>query len=278
MRPFFILPLLIAMSSLSFADEASDAIQEAKEALKSAAFDKAIKAATIAIDKDDKNAVAYFIRGEAESMQRKTKEAFADFDQALKLDPKYAIAYDRRGSEAFKLGKIKESIADFDTFIKMQPKAEESHWKRGISCYYAARFADGAKQFKFGEKVYGNDVENAFWHYLCNARDVGVEKARKEMLKIGNDTRVPFMKIYDLILGKAKPEEILTAAEKAPLDKDDKIEALFYAHLYVALNYEAEGDKKKALETMEIAVNKYKISHYMWDVANTHLILSAAKK
>ena len=50
------------------------------------------------------------------------------------------------------------------------------------------------------------------------------------------------------IRGKAKPDEVIETAEKAKLDDEDKNEALFYAHLYVGLNYEAEGDAKKCIE------------------------------
>src|SRR5262249_28537182 len=145
------------------------------------------------------------------------------------------------------------------------------HWQRGISYYYAGRFADGAAQFQLGQLAFGNDVENAFWHYLCNARQEGVEKARQNILKVGRDRRVPMMKIYDLIQGKARPEDIIMTPEDAKLKDEARNEALFYAQLYVALNYEAEGDAKKCLEHMEEA-HKHKIGHYMWDVANVHLM------
>jgi lipoprotein NlpI len=268
-----VLPFLLVLPMNLQADEFDDALAVAREGLKRGNADQVLKAAQVAIEAKPKSPEGYFYRGEGYGLQRKSKEAIDDFNKAIEIDPKYALAYDRRGGELFKLGKVKASIEDFDTFIKMQPKAEESHWRRGISYYYAERFNDGAKQFKLGEKVYGNDVENAFWHYLCNARDVGIEKARKEMLKIGTDTRVPFMKIYDLIQGKIKAEEVLKEAENAKLDKEDKQEAMFYAHLYVALNYEAQGQKDKAIEVLEKGVKNYKISHYMWDVGNVHLML-----
>jgi lipoprotein NlpI len=276
MRTLLLLALLTPVSLR--ADEFDDAIALARDALKRQNAEQVIKAARVAITSRPKSPEGYFYRGEGHGLQRQSKEAVADFDKAIELDPNFALAYDRRGGEQFKLGNIKESIDDFDAFIKMRPKAEENHWRRGISYYYAGKFADGAKQFKLGEKVYDNDVENAFWHYLCNARDVGVEKARKDLLKIGTDTRVPFMKIYDLIQGKAKPEEVLAAAEKANLDKEDKNEAMFYAHLYVGLNYEAEGKKDKAIEVIGKGVANHKISHYMWDVGNVHLLLLKKEK
>ena len=112
-----------------------------------------------------------------------------------------------------------------------------------------------------------NDVENAAWHYLCNARVVGVERARSEMLKIGKDRRVPMMEVYALCAGKAKPADVLAAARAGDPGEADLKRRLFYAHLYLGLYYEAEGDKKKALEHMTKAADDYQTGQYMGDVA-----------
>jgi lipoprotein NlpI len=84
------------------------------------------------------------------------------------------------------------------------------------------------------------------------------------------------MRVYDLLQGKAKPADVVETAEKADLEKRDKTEALFYAHLYVGLYYEAHGDEAKCREHMAAAVER-KIGHYMWDVANVHLARMAKK-
>ena len=47
-------------------------------------------------------------------------------------------------------------------------------------------------------------------------------------------------------------------------------EQLFYAHLYIGLYFETEGNKKKALEHIAIAAGDHPIGHYMWDVARVH--------
>ena len=276
--PYFLLLLAFAaMTTPVRADDADDLVKKARAALKKGNAAEALAAASKAVELAPKNPVALFTRGEAYEAMRKHDEAIRDFDRVIELDPKFALAYDRRGSERFKLGKIKESIEDFDKFLALRPDALPSHWKRGISYYYAGRFGDGAKQFKAGEVVFGDDVENAFWHYLCNARLEGAEKARAKLLKVGPDKRVPMMKVYDLIAGKAKPADVIATAENAKLKGEDREEALFYAHLYVALSYEAEGDAKKCREHLAEAVEKHKIGHYMWDVGNVHLQLLRKK-
>jgi len=264
--------------STARADEADEAIKKTLGALKNGDNDAALKAAEEAVKADPKKAYAWFVRGEAKARFRKHEEAIKDYEKAYELDNKLNVAINQRGGERFRLGQVKESIEDFEKFIKAVPEAYDDHWRYGISLYYAGRAADGAKQFKAGEKAFGNDVENVFWHYLCNARVDGLEKARKAILPVGEDGRIPMKQVYALIRGKVKPEEVIETAEKAKLDAEQKNEALFYAHLYVGLNYEAEGNEKKCVEHLTTAVDKHKISHYMWDVGNVHLKLLKMKK
>jgi lipoprotein NlpI len=259
--------------STTRADETDDLLAAVRAALKAGDNDAALKASTAAVKLAPKNAGAWFLHGEALGHFRKHDEAIQAYDKAHELDPKMMVAINQRGGERFRKGDVKGSIEDFEAYIKSNPKAYDDHWRYGISLYYAGRFAEGTKQFKAGEKAFGDDVENAFFHYLCNARDKGLDKARAELLKVGPDSRVPMMKIYALIQGKAKPEEVIATAETAKLDEARRNEALFYGHLYVGLNYEAEGNAKKCEEHLRIAIEKHKIGHYMWDVGNVHLML-----
>src|SRR5262249_21028907 len=169
-----------------------------------------------------------------------------------------------------KLGKITESLADFDKFLELRPEERPGHWQRGIALYYAGKFEEGARQFKAGDKVFADDVENAVWHYLCNAKVVGPEKARTQLLKIGTDKRVPMMVVYDLFAGKAKPEDVMVAVQKGKPKGPELKSRLFYAHLYLGLYYDSTGDKKKAAEHLTKAGEDEKVGGYMGDVARVH--------
>jgi lipoprotein NlpI len=265
--------VLVAAVSVAAADDEKpkDLVEKAQAALTTGRHQEAIALATKAIQLEPTNARAQLILGSALEALGKHTEAIAAFTKCIALDPKMADAYDHRGSEYFKLGKIDKSLADFDRFLELNPKARPAHWKRGIALYYAGKYADGAKQFKAGDKVFADDVENAVWHYICNAHVIGADKARDAILKIGKDKRVPLMVVYDLFKGKAKPEDVLKAAKEGkPTDQELK-ERLFYAHLYLGLYYESAGDKKRTLEHMTKAAEEYKLGGYMWDVARVHL-------
>ena len=199
-------------------------------------------------------------------------------DKAIATDPKAGAAYQLRGLTKFKLGNIAGSIADFDKYIDLEPKQKARHWQRGISYYYAGRFDDGMRQFEGYQTVDSNDVENAVWRYLCQAKKDGIKKARADMLKIGKDARVPMKEIYELFAGRLKPQDVLDAAKAGRPSEEKLNERLFYAHLYLGLFFESEGDAKKALEHLTVAAD-HKIGHYMWDVARVHRdLLRKAKK
>jgi lipoprotein NlpI len=261
--------VLVVAVILARGDSNEDYVQQASRALTNKETRKAIELADKAIAANPKDARGYLLRGSGFEMLRQHDKAIADFTRCLERDPKLDVAYDHRGSEQFILGHIKESLEDFDKFLELQPKAAPAHWKRGIALYYAHRYADGRKQFKDGDKVYGNDVENAVWHFLCNAKLNGIDKARAEMLKIGKDERVPMMEVYDLFIGKCKPADVLASAKAGDVAAALRKQQLFYAHLYLGLYYDALGDKRKALDHMRLASGEYRLG-YMGDVAHVH--------
>ena len=178
--------------------------------------------------------------------------------------------YHQHGCDLFKMGKFKESVAAFDQYLALKPERQPSHWQRGISCYYAGLYKEGAKQFEAYQDFDNADVENAVWRYMCMARADGTAKARKAILKIGNDKRVPMREVYELFSGRLKPAQVLDKAKAGDLQPNQLNSQLFYAHLYVGIYYDLEGDKQKALTHLQTATEDHRIGHYMWDVARVH--------
>jgi lipoprotein NlpI len=279
MRTLFVaaLPLLLVAGPrppLAWADTGAEKLlEEAAAAFKAGKYQAAAGLAEKAATTDPKDANGPFLAGLARLQLRENEAAVKNLTTAIDRDPKLAAAYDRRGDAHLKLGAFREAIADFDTFLEMRPKAAPDHWRRGIALYYAGRYDDGRKQFDLHRTVNPEDVENSAWHYLCNARATSPKKAREDLIPVTRDARVPMKEVLLLFAGKLTPADVLAAAEAPKLTGDDRTEARFYAHLYVALYYESEKDTAKAREHLTAAVEKYKIGHYMWDVAAAHLAL-----
>lgn len=214
----------------------------------------------------------------AASRKGDSKTAVHLLTKAIEADADSAGLLRWRGREYFRLGEVSKSIVDFDRYVKALPAEEKTLWERGISLYYDGQFDRGAAQFELYQTYHDNDVENAVWRYLCVARDKGVPQARRTLLPIKNDRRVPMMKIYDLYQGKATSDDVMAAAKAGEPDEAELKHRLFYAHLYIGLFHEAAGAEQLARQHIQLAAQMYPISHYMGDVARVHAARLAKAK
>jgi lipoprotein NlpI len=166
----------------------------------------------------------------------------------------------------FEGGRFAESAAGFDRLIKIVPESAPQLWQRGIALYYAGRFKDCRAQFELHRTVNPDDVENAFWHFLCVARAESPEKARAALLPVGPDARVPMRQVYMMLQGTQTPDQVLAAA-------GGEAAAQFYARLYAGLYSEAIGKKDLALEHIRAAAaDRFATAGgYMHMVARVHL-------
>lgn len=249
--------------------DTTELAQQAVAAYRKGDIPAAIALATKLTEAAPKQASAWMLRAQLHVTQRDHAKAAADYAEVIKLDPKSANAWQARGEAYFKLGKIAESIADFDKFLELVPAQKPHHWQRGISLYYAARFKDGKEQFEIHQTVNSNDVENAVWHFLCAARADGVAAAKKGLIPIEGDGRVPMAEVHRLFAGKAKPDDVLAAA-KAASAPGRAGEPMFYANLYLGIYFEAIGDAKQARDYILKAAQRADENGYMGDVARVH--------
>jgi len=174
-----------------------------------------------------------------------------------------------RGMLHFREDKIAVSIQDFNRAAELDPQMAPQLWQRGISDYYAGKFDEGRRQFELHKTVNPNDVENAAWHFLCVARQRGIDQARNDLMKIdlAQDDRVPMAEIYAFYAGRGTEETVFKAAKNAETES-----ARMYAHLYLGLYFEAAGDAKKARSNLQQAAAARVSDNYMHDVAKVHLL------
>ena len=193
--------------------------------------------------------------------------------QPLHGEEKDANTFFREGVQAFYDAKPKESVAAFDGVIKLAPQAAPQLWQRGLSLYYAEEYKKGREQFELHQTVNPNDVENAAWHFICVAKHEGVEAARKVLIPIKGDSRVPMKEVHDLFAGKGTEDEVLKAAGNKDSGTAELQNQLCYAHLYLGLYEEALGHADKAKEHMLKAAKDFKQDHYMGKTAQVHVKL-----
>jgi lipoprotein NlpI len=179
----------------------------------------------------------------------------------------------RQGETAFFAGKMAEALVAWDAKIAAAPDRRPHHWQRGIALYYAQKYTEGRAQFEAHQKVNPEDVENAVWHFLCVAKLENIAAARKVYIPITHDARVPMAEIHALFAGSGSEAAVMAAAEKTPRPGTTLDGQRAYAHLYLGLYAEAQGENKKCLAHLREAVARFPEDNYMGRVARVHLRL-----
>ena len=252
------------------AEDANALLADARKALAEHDGGAALDLANKAVAADESNVQARAFRAGLLDTMGQLEQSLADYDKLIELQPEDANAHQRRGIARFKLGQFKESVADFDKELKLRPAGKPYHWQRGIALYYAGDYKAGREQFELHKTVNPGDVENAAWHFLCVAKESGVDAARKALIPVVGDSRIPMAKIHDLFAGTANDDDVMRAAIVGNPDPDELKDRLFYAHLYVGLYHEAIGDAAGAKQHIDLAATNYRQNHYMGWVARVH--------
>jgi len=172
-----------------------------------------------------------------------------------------------KAADDFRTGRIAAAVKGFDRAALLSPAEAPFMWQRGIAQYYAGQFKECARMFASHRTVNPDDVENAAWHFLCVAKSESLEAARRQMLPVGPDTRVPMREIYQLFQGRMTVQQVIDAARS-------DVRAQFYAHLYSGLYLHATGNRDAAYAEITIAAEPRfaAAGGYMHDVAHVHLM------
>jgi lipoprotein NlpI len=209
-------------------------------------------------------------------MKKEHEEAVARWTKAIEAEPSNVEAWSRRGDARFFRGEFKEAAADYDRMAALKESLGPSHWRRGIAWFYAGEHAKAARQFEEYHSHDDVDRENGIWRFLSQAKAHGLAKAREGLLKYRKDDREPFPAVYELFAGRTTPEKILEGIKSAELGEEEREKRLFYAHLYVGLNFAIEEKREPAAVHLRAATANawgpkggYGPS-FMWHVGRLH--------
>ncbi len=171
----------------------------------------------------------------------------------------------------FSAGRLSESVSGFDEVATLVPSVAPQLWQRGIALYYVGRYQDCREMFEAHRTVNPNDVENAVWHFLCVARQESPVAALAALLPVGPDSRMPMTEIYRMFQNNLRPDDVMKVAQRAP--SRVRLRAVFYAHLYIGLYYEAIGSEAMAREHLVLAAEDTyaRVGGYMHTVARVHV-------
>lgn len=267
--------IIAVLAAAAFVARAADTARPADKAVdeviglwRSGKTNEALASAERALASEPKNSRLLSVRSQMHLRAGRLAAAEADLTSAIAIEPDSGWLRQERGQLRFRDGRIEGAVEDFDKAVLLAPGSFPHNWQRGIALYYAGRFGDGRKQFEAHQTVNRSDVENAAWHFLCTARDAGIGEARKHLIPIEGDPRIPMREVQQLFAGKADAAAVLAAAEKG--DESDREEQRFYAHLYLGLYFEATGETEQRDRHIREAARLADPRNYMGAVAKVH--------
>ena len=203
-------------------------------------------------------------------VEGKFAEVLEKSTRVAQLLPDDARVQQRVGELLYRSGHVMESLKPFDRTIELNPAQADDNWQRGIALATAGEFEKGAQQFEGHHRVNPDDVENSAWHFLCVAKSQGLDAARKALLPSRGDGRQPMMAILSLYRQEKSAKQLLSELELLRLNSQEQQLAIFYAHLYLGLYYDALGMDKEALQFLKQS-SECVVSGYMVDVARVYL-------
>ena len=206
-------------------------------------------------------------------LRKEFDREIADATRAVEKDPRDVGAYSRRGDAYFFRGDYPEAVADYNRMVELRPETGVSHWRRGIALFYAEEYEEAARQFERYHGFDDVDRENGIWRFLSQAKADGLEEARKNLLPYDTRDREPLPLVYRLFAGTKTADEVLEEIRAAKVDDREREKRLFYAQLYVGLDYTVRDKPDLARRHLREAVaNTWGPGagygpRYMWHVA-----------
>ena len=231
--------------------EQEELFHQAIEALEAENTDAMVQLMDRAVATDVTNHFAYIKRAQLFDLIGNNDRAARDYTTALGFighDAHYADVFQMRGCANFKLGNLQGAVSDWVNFIRLKPDKEADHWQICVAYALLGSFEDARKQFEWHWTVNAEDMEVAFWHYLCVARMDGLESARENLIEVAGEKRVPMPELYLLFKGEGSEADVWLAVEEGDPDKDERTRREFFANYYLGLYKQATGKLELADE------------------------------
>ncbi len=102
---------------------------------------------------DGNRAIAYGNRGNAFGMLRRTREALADYEAAIRLDPTDPLTFYNRANVLFDLGRLREAERDYGRAIELNDTFALAYFNRGLTREKLGDLTGATDDYKIAETI-----------------------------------------------------------------------------------------------------------------------------
>jgi Flp pilus assembly protein TadD len=191
--PFPLLAILFLIPSAARADE--DIFKLGLEALENKKFHFAIACFHDVIQRDPKNAEAYYYRGMAYDGKGDHEKAVKDFGDAARLSPKHPVGFADKtisgyiswGLDSKDKGDYENAIKAFDEAIRLNPKDPEIFNNRGLAFAGKRDYDRAIKDFTEALRLKptsSSALTNRGYAYLCKGDKENANKDFEEAMRL----------------------------------------------------------------------------------------------
>ncbi|MGN6517288.1 MAG: hypothetical protein ACTHLR_15770 [Rhizomicrobium sp.] len=212
--------------------------------------------------------VAYLNRGSARLNKHDCADAASDAAASLKAKPGYLDALLLQLKAHTCLSQYDLALADSNEIVAAQPK-NWAYWARAEVWWAKGNFAAAADDYETAIKLNSKFEYVALWAAMMRARagDAQNQRAMVELRSMEpSDWPAP---VFDLYLGKIKPDDVMAAAAKG--SADDVTNHQCEANFYVAEYWLARGQTGTAKPLLEKAKANCPKTFYEFDFSEDEL-------
>ncbi|RIJ37297.1 tetratricopeptide repeat protein [Pontibacter oryzae] len=221
-----------------------------------AQINKGIEYLKQSLERDNKNAVANVILGDAYLSLKKGGEAMTNYDRAIQLDDKYATAYLKRGQLYTSSRNYPEAEQAFQAAINLDPNFAPAYRDLGELYYFAGQYDKALSTFQkyvnLAEDTPETKAKYASFLFLTKNYDKALQTAEGVLQKEPNNTVMNRLRAYSY-LELNQPEKALQAIETY-MQKTDPSKMIAQDYEYYGRILGKNNQPAKAVENLEKAL------------------------
>ncbi len=225
------------------------------------------------LERDNKNAVANVILGDAYLQLKKGGEAMTNYDRAIQLDEQYATAYLKRGQLYTSSRNYPEAEQAFQRAIEIDPNFAPAYRDLGELYYFAGQYDKALSTFQkyvdLAEDTPETKAKYASFLFLTKNYEQALQTAEQVLQKEPDNTVMNRLRAYSY-LELGQPQKALEAIQTY-MQKTDPSKLIAQDYEYYGRILGKNDQPAKAIENMEKALqmNDANIELYA-DLANMY--------
>jgi tetratricopeptide (TPR) repeat protein len=134
------------------------------EVVERVSYERSIASCTVLIElggeSEQRLAMAYYFRADANEQLGKTESAIADYTEALRLNPWFADALRRRGAAYMERKDHDRALADFSAMVRVDPSNSNAYFLRGTVYMARDQYAAAIPEFDEAIRLNPSDWES----------------------------------------------------------------------------------------------------------------------